>query len=318
MIHNTELAKNTRIDDYVGTPAGADFDVVDANNVITYRNDEGPSFYFMRGCGEDYTVQAPIYAGKVGSLGTLHFPYQTEGVHSQDYIDSGIIEAASRDDGQDKVFVATSMGLMNTMRSFENPAVLEAIGEDTVVALISLSGMTSKHDLNWKMRAASHVSSRVLGIPFVESAWRQMRVDKAYGRDHRSPNTTENERLAHYLSSALMPGELLASQHEAIARSKRWRFGALGHVAVQQPRMELFQISADFDAVVNRHKSKVSTQDTLALPVETKTEIRFPGSHADDPEFIELLAERMAKIRGVRHQLLVGAVNLEASYASLN
>lgn len=313
MIHNTELAKNTPTDDYVGAQKGVDF--IDEDNVISYMNDEGPSFVFMRGCGEDYSVQAHIFARKLRALGTLHFPYQTEGEHNQDVIDEGIIAAVGRDNGREHVFVATSMGEMNTLRSFVDYDVRKALGNERILGVISLSGMTSRVDLQPSMQWASGVSGRLL--PYIGPVWQSYRRHKASGELYHGPNSTASEVRRQYMSSASMSPDLVGSQHREIHNSKPMQKGALAGFAIENPRMELVQITAPYDGVVNWQSSRSSTE--VIFEREVKIEIdrsRHKGSHADDIGYIGPLARRMASFRGVAHHLVDGVVVLGHEYAS--
>lgn len=316
MIHTTERLVNNSHDPF-GTSSGADlFRLHDKNNVISSSNSDGPSFIFYRGCGEDYRAQAPIFVRKLGALGAMHFPYQVGGVHDQAVVDEGVIEACERDGDRERVLVATSMGQMNMMRSLMNSDVRVALGEGSLRAIFLLSGMSSRADLQPSMQWASGFSAHAIGLPGVGTAWQAYRRFKASGQIPHSDNTTSGETKIHYMSSASMDPKLVGSQHKEIYGSQPWSDGALAHITAQNPGIKLVQITADHDGVVNRHRALISTQRAFHAPVMPRIDTqRFVGSHADDIEFIEPLAEEMAKIRGVSHQLLVSAVNLEACYA---
>lgn len=281
--------------------------------VKSYYEDEGPSFIFVRGCGENYQAQAPLLHKKVGGYGSLHFEYQVDGLHSQKAIDQNIIAACKEDGERDRVLVCTSMGLMNTMRSLKNPAVRDAIGKDKLKAIVSRSGITSKHDLQTSMQQAAHASLFFSGIPVVGNAWRISRLSRADGEIEHSKSATAEEARLHHESSAYMPFHLVASQYRAIHYSAAWEPGSHTEVVEENPDLRLYQLTAEYDGVADWKKTNKSLQGSFELPVETIIdERRHHGSHADDLEFIEPLEELMMKLSGRSRAMAAAARNLVA------
>lgn len=287
----------------------------DIADVISYYEDDGPSFIFLRGCGEHIPAQAPILHRKLGGYGSMHFEYQTQGRHSQKIIDQNIIKACQSDGDRDRVLIGTSMGLMNGMRSLRNPAVREAVGKNRLKAIVSRSGITSRYDLQENMQDAAQGASLVPALPTIGDGWRIQRLQKAKGKIAHSPETTDAEALLHYQSSANMPYPLVASQYRAIHESEAWDEGSHFDVVVENPDMRLFQITAEYDAVANWQVTNTSLERSFGLPVETVPDgRRSHGSHADDFEFIEPLEELMMKLSG-RHRSVAQAARNLAAYS---
>lgn len=279
--------------------------------VKSYYEDEGPSFLFFRGCGENLQAQAPLLHDKLGGLGSLHFEYQTQGRHSQEAIDQNVIDACKADGDRDRVLVCTSMGLMNAMHSLTNPAVRAAIGENRLQAIVSRSGITSRADLQPSMQRAAEVSSHMPPLPIIGDAWRFHRLRRAHAAIAHSDLTTDDEARQHYESSASLPFPLVASQHQAIHESAPWQPGSLGHITAENPELRLYQITAEHDGVANWRSTNKSLEEAFGLPVETITDERRPhGNHADDIEFIEPLEELMMKLSGRHRQLGASAKRL--------
>lgn len=283
--------------------------------VKSYFEDEGPSFIFFRGCGEDYQAQAPLFHDKLGGYGSLHFEYQAQGRHSQKEIDYNVIKACKSDGDRDRVFVCSSMGLMNAMRSLMNPAVREAVGENRLQAIVSRSGITSSADLQPRMQNAASISSRTPALPIIGDAWQFHRLRRAHGELAHSENTTDVEARLHHESSAYMPFRLVASQHRAIHESEAWRAGSHRIVVEENPDLRLYQITAEYDGVADWQATNKSLEQSFGLQVETIPDGRRPhDSHADDLEFIEPLEELMMKLSG-RHRSLASAARSLVMYS---
>ena len=282
------------------------------SGVTSYHEDEGPSFLFFRGCGENYQTQAPLFHRKLSGHGSLHFEYQTSGLHIQDDIDQHVIEVCKADGERDRVLVCTSMGLMNAMKSLMNPAVREALGENRLQAVISRSGITSKYDLQPNMQQAAAISSRVPALPTVGDMWQMHRLRRAHRVLSHSERTSDEEALLHHESSAYMPFSLVASQHRQIHESTPFEENSHNIVAKENPDLRLYQITAEYDAVADWQKTNTSLERSFGLPVETIIDERRPhGSHADDLEYIEPLESLVAQL-GRRNKCFMAAVaNLE-------
>ncbi len=279
--------------------------------VKSYFEDEGPSYIFFRGCGENHPAQAPLFHDKLGGYGSMHFEYQMQGQHSQDAIDQSIIKACKSDGDRDRVFVCSSMGLMNAMRSLTNPRVREAIGENRLQAVVSRSGITSKVDLQPKMQRAAEIAVQVPGLPIVGSLWRAHRLHQAHREIAHSSRTSQEEVLIHYESSAHMPFSLIASQYREINQSQAWAEGSHIQVAHENPDLRLFQITAEYDDVANWRSTNKSLEQAFGMSVETITDERRPhASHSDDLEFIEPLEELMMKLSGRSRSVAAAARNL--------
>jgi len=264
------------------------------SGLMSYPSDKGPSFIFLRGCGENYAAQAPLHARKLAKYGSLHFEYQTQGKHNQDFIDQNIIDACKIDGDRDRVLIGTSMGLMNAMRSLTNPRVCEAIGENRLRAIISRSGMTSRVDLQPGMRRAAAISARLSRSALVGDLWRMHRLRRASREHEFSEQSSIDEARLHHESSAYMPFQLVTSQHKAIHRSQPWDSESHRHIVEMNPDIELYKITAEYDAVVDWHHATKSLEQSFKRPVEVIIDSRRPaGSHADDLEFPEPLAECM-------------------------
>ena len=280
--------------------------------VKSYISDEGPSFLFFRGCGENYAAQAPLHARKLGYYGSLHFEYQTSGRHSQEMIDENIINACKLDGERDRVIVATSMGLMNAMRSLQNPEVREALGDNRLKGIISRSGITSKADLQPKMQQAAHISTQVPHLPIVGDAWRMHRLHKvAHNLTHSDLTTEEEVRLQHESSAYMLPG-LVFSQYEEIDESESWQPGSHRMITAENPDLQLHHITAEYDDVADWRKTEQSLESAFELPVQTTVDSRRSrGSHAEDLGFIEPLADTMAMLSGRRYPVLAAVTNLD-------
>ena len=287
---------------------GADF--IDDGHVITYPNNKGPLFMFMRGCSENYKEMAPLYVRKLGHLGELSFEYQLDGQHSQERINQGIITMCERSSSRDKVFVSTSMGHMDTLHALRDDKVREAIGEGSLIGIISLSGIESKMNLQSAMRQAVGVSSRIINMPAVRPIWQKYRLIKA--RESADIAGTE-EALLHYTSSALMPVGLVASQHAAIANSRPFTYGELRDITQLHPDLELHQITAVHDGVASWTSSRQSMSDTFGgWPVETDIDFdRHDGSHADDLHYFGPLMDKMAHFASATHHLIDNVVRIQ-------
>ncbi len=287
---------------------GADF--IDDGHIITYPNNKGPVYMFMRGCSENYKKMAPLYARKLGHFGELCFEYQLDGYHSQDRINQGVVAMCERADSRDKVFVSTSMGYMNTVHSLRDRRVRAAIGKGSLLGIISLSGMESRANLQPAMRRVVGLSSRVIDWPIMRTFWQNYRLTKA---EQSAIHTANDDALLHYRSSALMSPTLVASQHAAIAKSQPFAYGELSEVVRVNPNLELHQITAIHDSVVSWTSSRQSMSDTSGgLPVETDIDFeRFDGSHADDLHYIELLAAKMAHFANATHHLVSNVVHVQ-------
>jgi len=278
--------------------------------VKSYYEDDGPSFIFLRGCGENHQAQAPLFHDKLGGYGSMHFEYQTQGRHSQEAIDQNIIDACKADGDRDRVLVCTSMGLMNGMRSLMNPRVRDAIGEQRLRAIVSRSGITSKVDLQPSMQRAAEVSSHTPSLPIIGDVWRLHRLRRAHGAIPHSKYTTDEEARLHYESSAAMPFPLVASQHQAIHQSTPWPQGSHLHIAHENPQLRLYQITAERDDVANWQATNKSLEGSFGIPVETIVDERRPNGHADDLEFVEPLEELMMKLSGRHRSVAAVARNL--------
>lgn len=289
---------------------GADF--IDDGHIITYPNNKGPLFMFMRGCSENYKEMAPLYARELGHLGQLSFEYQLDGFHSQDQINQGVIAMCEGADSRDKVFVSTSMGYMNTVHALRDVRVKSAIGKGSLRGIISLSGIESRMNLQPAMHRAVGLSSHVIDTPVIRAFWQKYRLIKA--RENADLVGTE-EALLHYVSSALLPTGLVASQHKAIAKSKPLSYGELRGVAQMNPDLELHQITAMHDAVSSWTSSRQSMSDGFGgLPVETDIDFgRHEGSHADDLHNVEPLRAKMAHFANATHYLMSNVVRIQAS-----
>lgn len=289
----------------------------DSSDVISYHEDEGPSFVFFRGCGENYLAQAPLFHRKLGGYGSMHFEYQIQGRHSQELIDWHVIEACKSDGDRDRVFIGTSMGLMNLMRSLGNPAVRAAIGPDRLQAIVSLQGITSGEDLQPGMQKAASASSHIPPLATIGKLWQWQRLAKSRGGIAHSESTTDAEAKLHNDSSAYMPFPLVASQHRAIERSMPWAEGSHQMVVDENPRLSLHQIVPEYDGVANHVSTKASLERAFTgLSVETITDERRPhGSHAEDFEFYEPLEELMLKLSG-RSRSIAAAVRNLAMYSN--
>lgn len=288
----------------------------DVTGVESYYEDEGPSFIFFRGCGENYRAQAPLFHRKLGGYGSLHFDYQVEGIHSQESIDQHVIDVCKEDGDRDRIFVCASMGLMNAMRSLKNPAVRAAIGENRLQAIISRSGMTSRVDLQPGMQSAAHFSTHVPRLKIVGDLWRVHRLHQANIEIPHSSMTAENEVRLHHESSAFMSPRLVMSQYQAIHDSVGWSEGSHSEIVDENPDVRLLQITAEFDGVTDWKSTNASLERSFGLPVETVVDERRPrGSHADDLEFIEPLYEMMMKLSG-RHRTMASAARNLVAFSS--
>ena len=285
----------------------------DITDVKSYFEDDGPSFLFFRGCGENYQAQAPLFHRKLSGFGSLHFEYQIQGKHSQALIDQNVIKACKEDGDRDRVLVCSSMGLMNAMRSLRNPAVLDAMGEGRVQAIVSRSGITSRADLQPNMQRAADFSSHTPALSLVGDIWRANRMRRVRSAAIHGPTVTTEEARMHHESSAYMPFPLVSSQHEAIHQSMPWRAGSHRIVTEANPGLRLYQITAEHDNVANWKSTNRSLEDAFEAEVETIIDARRPhGSHADDLEFIEPLEELMMKLSGRQRDILAAAKNLVA------
>jgi hypothetical protein len=285
----------------------------DIADVKSYYEDEGPSFIFFKGCGENYQAQAPLFHSKLGGYGSMHFEYQIQGRHSQELIDQNVINACKSDGERDRVFVCSSMGLMNAMRSLTNPAVRQAVGENRLQAVVSRSGITSAADLQPEMQRAADISSHTPKLPTIGDLWQIHRLGRAHGNLAHSENTTDIEALLHHESSAYMPFPLVSSQHRAIHESIPWQAGSHQIVTDENPDLQLYQITAEHDGVADWRKTNESLERSFGLPVETIPDGHRPrGSHADDLEFIEPLEELMMKLSGRHRRVAAAARNLVA------
>ena len=287
------------------------------SDVISYYEDDGPSFLFFRGCGENYLAQAPLFHRKLGGYGSMHFEYQIQGRHSQELIDQNIIKVCKMDGDRDRVLIGTSMGLMNLMRSLGNPAVRAAIGKDRLQAIVSLQGITSRENLQQSMQKAAKASSSTPPLPTIGKAWELQRLSKSRGGITHSEGTTDAEAKLHNDSSAYMPFPLVSSQHRAIHRSTPWAESSHQVVVDENPRMHLYQIIPEYDSVANHESTVVSLERSFSgLSVETITdERRGHGDHANDLEFIEPLEELMMKLSG-RHRSMAAAARSLALYSN--
>lgn len=283
----------------------------DVTGVESFVDDTGPSFIFLRGCGENYLEQAPIYSNRFKQYGSLHFPYQTQGKHSQKIIDEGIIEACVRDGDRDRVFVPTSMGLMNMMNSLVNPDVQEAIGDKRLKGIIIRSGITSKANLQPAMQKAASWSARIPSLALVGDGWHMQRKQKIRKNIPHSPAVLPYEAVKHYESSANMPFPLVRSQHAAIHLSQPWHENSHAAIADEHPEMKMFLITADYDGVADWESTVASTEASFGRSVEVIRDHRRPhGSHADDIEFPEPLDWCMAELSGRHSHMLAAVTNL--------
>ncbi len=283
----------------------------EVSGLMSYPADDGPSFIFLRGCGENYAAQAPLHARKLARYGSLHFEYQTQGRHSQEMIDQHIIDACKIDGNRDRVLVGTSMGLMNGMKSLTNPQVREAIGENRLKAIISRSGMTSQVDLQPGMRRAAAVSAYIPKLALFNDVWRAHRLRRVDSNLRHIDEMTLEEARLHHESSAYMPFQLVSSQHRAIHKSVPWQANSHRGVVEENPDLQLYQITAEEDNVVDWRRSKVSLEQAFGLPVETAIDYRRPScSHADELEYIEPLARYMEHLSDTSSQLAVSAARL--------
>lgn len=291
----------------------------DVADVIRYHEDEGPSFIFVRGCGENYLAQAPLLHRKLGGYGSMLFEYQIRGRHSQEIIDQNIIKACKSDGDRDRVFMASSMGLMNLMNSLLNPAVRSAIGKDRLQAIVSLQGITSRDDLQPDMQKAAELASQVPRLPIIGDIWRQQRLHVAENNMHHGESTTDTEARVHLESSANMPPGLVFSQYEAIHHSRPFARGSHQVVIDENPSMQLFQITPEHDSVANWESTNRSLERAFeGLSVETITdEQRQDGDHANNVEYPEPLEELMMKLSGRDRSMATAAKNLVA-YSSGN
>lgn len=282
--------------------------------VESYFEDEGPSFIFVRGCGENYQAQAPLFHQKLGGYGSLHFEYQVQGRHSQDIVDQNVIEACKSDGDRDRVLVCSSMGLMNTMRSLTNPAVRHAIGDGRLKAIVSRSGITSREDLQPSMQRAAGVSAHLPSLSVIGAAVRMNRLHQSHQPIAHSDKITAEAALMHHESSAYMPfSSLVSSQHREIYESTRWADGSHRMIVDQNPGVKLYHITADYDHVADRHRTVASLERTFEQQVEVVVDERRPhGSHADDLEYPEPLEEIMMKLTGHQRSIASAARNLVA------
>lgn len=287
------------------------------SDVISYYEDEGPSFVFFRGCGENYVAQAPLFHRKLGGYGSMHFEYQIQGRHSQKLIDQNIIKALKSDGDRDRVLIGTSMGLMNLMRSLGNPAVRAAIGRDRLQAIVSLQGITSREDLRPGMQKAASASSNIPSLPTIGDGWKLQRLSKSRGGIAHSEGTTDAEALLHNDSSAYMPFPLVSSQHSEINKSEALLEGSHQIVVDENPRLQLFQIAPEYDAVANGDSTVESLERAFSGLSVTKItdERRGHGDHANDLEYIEPLEELMMKLSG-RHRSMTSAARNLVMYSS--
>lgn len=281
--------------------------------VISYYEDDGPSYTFAGGCSENLRAQAPLFHRKLGGLGSLHFVYQVQGEDSQEEVDWNLIKAFKSDGDRDRVLLGSSQGTMKILRSLANPAVRTAIGKGRLKAFVSLEGITSKHNLQPRMQEAAAVSSALPRLPIIGDAWRLHRLHKANGEIAHSEGTTIEEAHLHHESSAHMPWRLITSQHKAIHESAAWQPGSLQIVSDENPDLHLYQISSEYDAVADWKKTNRSLEEVFGLPVEHISDNRRShGGHADTLEFIEPLEELMMKISGRHRDMATAAKNLVA------
>lgn len=291
----------------------------DIADVIGYHEDEGPSFVFVRGCGENYLAQAPLLHRKLGGYGSMLFEYQVQGRHSQEIIDQNIIKACKSDGDRDRVFMATSMGLMNLMNSLLNPAVRAAIGRDRLQAIVSLQGITSREDLQPDMQKAAEWAAQSPRLSSIGDVWRLQRLHAAQKNAHHGEHATDAETLIHLESSANMPPRLVFSQYETIHHSRPFADDSHQIVVDENPRMRLVQVVPEYDAVANRESTTTSLERSFTgLSVETITdEHRHHGDHANNIEYSEPLEELMMKFSGRDRSMALAARNL-VHYSSGN
>lgn len=285
-------------------------------DVVSYYEDDGPAFFFFGGCGENNLAQAPLFHRKVSGYGSLHFEYQVQGRYSQELVDQEVIETVKSEGDRDWVFMGSSMGLMKAMRSLKNPAVRAAIGENKLQAVVSRQGITSRADLQPDMQRAAWISSKTPALPIVGDGWELQRLSKAHGDIAHSEGTTDEEARLHVESSAYLPFPLVSSQHRAIHQSEPWTNGSHHIVVDENPGLQLFQITPEFDGVADWRSTNKSLERAFGLPVETISDERRPrGSHANDLEFIEPLEELMMKLSG-RHRAMTSAARSLVTYSS--
>ena len=279
--------------------------------VVSYIEEEGPSIIFLRGCSEDYQAQAGIYSEQYKGYGSLHFPWQKAGEHSQAAIDDGIEEACQRDGDRERILVPTSMGQMNMMKSLTSPSVRKALGKGNLIGIISKSPLTSKADLQPEMSKALGIDSRTPRLPLINDGLRLYRK-YAVRREIAAMSQPSQAVKKQLKSSANMSPYLVRSQYAAIADTEPWEPGSHRFVTDENPGVEYFQISADYDHVVDRKLAHEHIEDSFEAPVHEDIDYRrHSGSHADDIRYMEPLTYRLALLSKVKRPLLEAVVNLD-------
>lgn len=281
--------------------------------VESYLEEEGPSIIFYRGCSEDYQdeAQAGIYAKHYQGFGSLHFPWQKSGEHSQKAIDEGVEEACQRDGNRERILVTTSMGQMNMMKSLTNPNVRNALGKGSIIGIVAKSPLTSRADLQPEMAKALNIDAHTPHLPIVGDGLRLVRRFNVEKEILKSRNMSDDVKKQ-LRTSANMSPILVRSQYKAIADAEPWEPGSHRFVTDENPDMRLFQITADYDRVVNRKAAHEHMEDSFEAPVHEDIDYhRHWGSHADDIRYMDLLTYRLALLSRVKRPLIESVINLE-------
>lgn len=268
--------------------------------VNSHVSETGPSYIFVPGCSQDMEYLEPIYERHLGHLGSRHYVFQRSGRYSREATNDAIMQACERDGERDRVLLLTSMGLMEGMQCLARPETRAALGKNCLKAIVAKSGLTSREDLMPQMKKALNISAIVPPLPVVGAMYSKYRMRRLDRDIPHSDSVSDEEAKGHYASSAKMPFRLVSSQHRMIKNTEPLAPGALASVVDENPDIELHQITADYDHVVDRYSVRKHMHEAFGRAVMLTIDFARPyANHADDVEYIKPVVDIASRYSNV-------------------